>query len=179
MLNHDLKTQYPRLRRSDCSISTAIADVNAPGQSQSRLPWFWGAQNGWTQDAATNNSLLKSDRLLECKYCSEIIISFAEICLLVYRVNWMRARAQLHRWEEEFPRTEKEMEWSTRYFMRQRDIWYHRLCSLRQQFPGFLGHEAYCEEMMFRWEEFGRLAEVQYRAVNPNFPIIWKPIVTV
>ena len=90
----------------------------------------------------------------------------------------MRARAQLNRWEEEFPRTQKEMEWTTLYFMHQRDVWYFRLASLRQTSPRLMGQEAYCEEMMFRWEEFGRLAEVQYRAVNSQFPLIWKPIVT-
>ena len=68
MLDADLKMQYPRLRRKDCSINSAIADVNAPGQSQTRLPWFWGAQNGWNEDNANDESLLKSDRLLECEY---------------------------------------------------------------------------------------------------------------
>ena len=90
----------------------------------------------------------------------------------------MRARAQLNQWEEEFPRTQKEMEWTTLYFMHQRDMWYLRLAGLRQKSPRFMGHEAYCEEMMFHWEEFGRLAEVQYWAVNAQFPLIWKPIVT-
>ena len=78
MLDHDLKTQYPRLRRSECSISSAIADVNAPGQSQTRLPWFWGAPNGWNQETANDESLLKSDRLLECKYLHETSVTISE-----------------------------------------------------------------------------------------------------
>lgn len=89
----------------------------------------------------------------------------------------MRARAQKNRWEEEFPRTEKEMEWTTLYFMHQRDTWYFRLSELRQQSPRTRGHEAYCEKMIFRWEELGRLADSQYRVANPNFPLIWKPLV--
>lgn len=90
----------------------------------------------------------------------------------------MRARAQKNRWEEELPRTEKEMEWSTRYFMHQRDTWYARLLDLRLHQEGASGYAAYCEEMIFRWEEFGRLADAQYRIANPDFPPIWKPLVT-
>jgi len=66
-LDGDLKVRYPPLRREDCSINSAVADVNARGQSQARLPWFWGAQNGWDEENANDDSLLKSDRLLECE----------------------------------------------------------------------------------------------------------------
>ena len=67
-LDPDLRHQYPRLRRDDCTINSAIADVNARGQSQVRLPWFWGALDGWDEhDVSTHNSLLDNDRLLECK----------------------------------------------------------------------------------------------------------------
>jgi len=89
----------------------------------------------------------------------------------------MRARAQKNRWEEELPRTEKEMVWSTLYFMHRRDSWYSRLVQLRQQ-PKSFGHRAYCEEMIFRWEEFGHLADAQYKLANTDFPSTWKPLVT-
>ena len=69
-LDPTLKQRYPRLRREDCTISTAIADVNAHGQSQVRLSWVWAAQDGWDGEAsAASNSILDDDRLLECK-CS-------------------------------------------------------------------------------------------------------------
>jgi hypothetical protein len=32
---------YPFLELSDCKVSTAISNPNAPGQSSDRLPWFW------------------------------------------------------------------------------------------------------------------------------------------
>lgn len=66
-LDSDLRSRYPPLRREDCSINTAIANVNARGQSQARLSWFWAAQNGWDEENANDESLLNSDRLLECK----------------------------------------------------------------------------------------------------------------
>lgn len=66
-LSDELRTRYPRLRREDCTINSAISQVNAGGQSQARLPWFWAAQNGWDEGNEDDDSLLKSERLLECE----------------------------------------------------------------------------------------------------------------
>jgi hypothetical protein len=75
-LDRQVGARYPLLRRSDCTISTAIADVNARGQSQVRLSWLWGAIDGWDGvDQAAQNSMLDNDRLLECTY----IWSFARL----------------------------------------------------------------------------------------------------
>jgi hypothetical protein len=90
----------------------------------------------------------------------------------------MRARAHAHRWEEELPKTEQEMVWTTRYFMYQRDTWYKRLVILRAQDVKQKGHEAYCERNISQWEEFARLAEFQFRNANPEFPNTWVPIIT-
>lgn len=90
----------------------------------------------------------------------------------------MRARAQKLRWEEELPRTEKEMVWTTLYFMNQRDVWYARLQMLRH-IPGpSVGQIAYCEQKISQWEEFARIAAFQFRSANPAFPDTWTPIVT-
>ena len=97
---------------------------------------------------------------------------------VVYRVNWLRARANKNRWEEELPRTEKEMIWTTRYFMHQRDVWYGRLVLLHDKSPRRYGHEAYCEQKISQWEEFARLAAFQFRKANPDFPETWTPLVT-
>jgi hypothetical protein len=40
------------------------------------------------------------------------------------------------------------------------------------------GHEVYCEQMISQWEEFARLAAVQFRKANKDFPDTWVPIVT-
>jgi hypothetical protein len=67
-LDPEMQRRYPQLRRSDCAINSAIADANARGQSQARLPWLWAAQDGWEGDeAAAQNSMLNNDRLLECQ----------------------------------------------------------------------------------------------------------------
>jgi hypothetical protein len=66
-LDADLKRRYPPLRRTDCKVNTAIADVNARGQSQVRLAWFWAAHDGWEGDGSTQTFMLDNDRLMECK----------------------------------------------------------------------------------------------------------------
>jgi len=91
----------------------------------------------------------------------------------------MRARSQKNRWEEELPRSEQEMIWTTLYFMHQRDAWYDRLLQLRTNPEGqFHGHEAYCEEKISHWEEFARVAAFQFRSANLDYPDVWRPILT-
>jgi len=179
-LDPELKLRYPILRRSDCVINTAIANVNARGQSQIRLSWVWGARDGYDPDDQTaQKTATDNNRLMECKY--KLILKFSVLLnseIKVYRINWMRARAQKNRWEEELPRTEKEMIWTTLYFMHQRDIWYGRLVELRLETAENAGLRSYCEQMMFQWEEFSRIADFQFRRGNADFPGVWRPIFT-
>lgn len=60
-----LASRYPFLRADECKISTAISNVNSAGQSQIRLPWFWGATDGYIEDDAQKIGT-DSSRLLEC-----------------------------------------------------------------------------------------------------------------
>ncbi|MDX6295932.1 MAG: hypothetical protein QOH50_5173 [Kribbellaceae bacterium] len=174
-----LCNKYPLLKRSDCNISTAIADVNAQGQSQAKLPWIWAALDGWEdENADAHHNMLDNDRLLECKSNVSKFRPCTDRAIAVYRVNWLRARANAHRWAEELPRTEMEMIWTTRYFMNQRDVWYDRLVNLRTNGINQSGRNAYCEQMIAQWDEFARLAQFQFRLANPDFPDTWVPIIT-
>ncbi|MDX6295877.1 MAG: hypothetical protein QOH50_5047 [Kribbellaceae bacterium] len=65
-LDGSLMTRYPYLRKEECRINTAIADVNGPGQSQARLAWFWGAFDGYDKDMAKENTK-DPGVLLECR----------------------------------------------------------------------------------------------------------------
>jgi len=65
-LNRALKACYPPLLVKQCVISTAIADLNAPGQSQASLAWFWGAMDGY-DEASAQNIGADNRRLLECE----------------------------------------------------------------------------------------------------------------
>jgi hypothetical protein len=70
------------------------------------------------------------------------------------------------------------MIWTTLYFMHQRDTWYSRLLQIRTLAECQPGKVAYCEEKIAHWEEFARLAAFNFRNANPDFPDIWRPIVT-
>jgi len=65
-LDRTLKACYPPLLVKQCVISTAILDLNAPGQSQVSLAWFWGAIDGYDRASAQN---IGADNkwLLECE----------------------------------------------------------------------------------------------------------------
>ena len=65
-LDGTLQNRYPHLRKEECNISTAIAEVNAKGESQTRLAWFWGALDGYDSNTAQTIGS-DNDRLLECK----------------------------------------------------------------------------------------------------------------
>lgn len=58
--------KYPYLRTDECGVAEAIARVNSSGQSQMKLPWFWGAITGY--DEETSQTIGNDNtRLLECK----------------------------------------------------------------------------------------------------------------
>jgi hypothetical protein len=64
--------------------------------------------------------------------------------------------------------------------MNQRDLWYARLVQ-RQDLSGvggIPGQLVYCKQMIHRWEEFARVADIQFRRVKPDLTPIWKPLIT-
>jgi hypothetical protein len=65
--------------------------------------------------------------------------------------------------------------------MHQRDLWYERLVQLQHVggVGGILGRLVYCEQMIYRWEEFARVADIQFRRVKPDIIPIWKPLITI
>ena len=98
--------------------------------------------------------------------------------LLVYRVNWLWARAQRNRWQEELPRTQREMIWTTLYFIHQRDMWQSRLQSSRSVVRRKEGFMAYCEKKIYIWEEMARIADIQFQEADTDYCPVWKPLIS-
>ena len=67
-LDEKLQDQFPYLLWADCVVSKIITELNAPGQSNAKLAWFWGATDGYAADVAPN---VQADqgRMLECEQC--------------------------------------------------------------------------------------------------------------
>lgn len=170
-LDGSLADQYPYLKREDCIVSKMIAELNAPGQSNAKLAWFWTAGNGYKK---TNDKKTDVGHMLECKSISEIITSIVHMNT-VTRIHWLRARAQYLQWSEELLLTEHEMLWTTRYFMYREQQWNNRFA--REMLGGCSGRAAYCEKQIALWQEFGRTADNQFNAVCRTYTPCWKPSV--
>ena len=82
-------------------------------------------------------------------------ISFKFICL-VYRVNWLRAKARVDRWIEEETLVKHEMKWTTLWFKNQADLWRER--SKRGDVDLPPGHKSYATKQLKLWNAFHRKA---------------------
>lgn len=68
------------------------------------------------------------------------------------------------------------MVWVVLYFMNRRDSWYRQMMKTKEKPDHCLGQVAYCEKQIYRWEEFGRVADLQFRKVTTEFPSTWLPL---
>ena len=95
------------------------------------------------------------------------------ILIEVYRLNWLRARAQNNRWTEELLLTKREMEWTVRWYVYMAKRWKSRRDVPE---PVSLGHIAYTEKQMSMWNELGRVAHVLFTNSNPTHPAVWEDV---
>ena len=72
--------------------------------------------------------------------------------LLVYRVNWLRAKARFDRWVEEETLVKHEMRWTTIWFQKQVDLWVKRSKSEDPSLP--IGHKSYAIKQEKLWKAF-------------------------
>jgi len=86
----------------------------------------------------------------------------------VYRVNWLKARAQKNRWAEELALTKNEMEWVTRFFYSKRRQWGIWLAGVAA--PS-LGQMAYAERQMSMWEEMAIHGYQQFSRADPDMSL--------
>lgn len=107
--------RFQALKTEDVKSSTAIVNPNEPGSTRIKLSWIWQTAGGhrW---GLTSGSEAGADRnIFECKFLLPSCI-FDHSLFTVRRVHWLRARAQLKRWQEQLTLTTYEMQWSVRYF---------------------------------------------------------------
>lgn len=78
--------------------------------------------------------------------------------MLVHRVNWLRARARLTRWQEEVVLIKTEMDSTIRFFTVQAEKWTARVISKSSVTPG---HVCYAKKQESMWTN---LADQAYKA---------------
>lgn len=101
--------------------------------------------------------------------------------LIVFRVHWLRARAQRGRWAEELVLVQQEMIWTVNFYMHMADIW-----NGRRDPPGrhwdpashaARGHRAYAERQMSIWNNLGKCSELAFKAAYSEFECTWAAVV--
>ncbi|KAF8811081.1 hypothetical protein BYT27DRAFT_7221743 [Phlegmacium glaucopus] len=94
------QAQLQPLRPEDVKASTAIVNPNEPGSTRLTLSWIWQMAGGHHLGLVANiGAGATSDSVSEFR-----------------RVHWLRARAQLMRWQEEVTLTRHEMQWTVAFF---------------------------------------------------------------
>lgn len=69
--------------------------------------------------------------------------------VLVYRVNWLKAKARWQRWDEELNLVKHEMGWTVSWFQNKKDEWDRRYHQATKP-----GHQAYAQRQVLLWERF-------------------------
>ena len=117
--------------------------------------------------------LITSDFLNVSNVSIKLVLTTDYWSHLVYRIHWLRARAQKNRWTEELSRTKHEMTWVTRFFMYQALQWdFRQISSGSSDNAGF---QAYSAQKVDMWNEFGRVADAKFAIANKNYVQCWKP----
>ena len=71
---------------------------------------------------------------------------------LVYRVNWLRAKARVDRWREELILVKNEMQWTKLWFQNQSNLWRERSKMEDDVLP--IGHQTYAIKKQKIWDAF-------------------------
>ena len=93
---------------------------------------------------------------------------------LVYRVNWLRARAQRNRWAEEVNLTKHEMQWTVRWYVHMATKWKARRDAAADLSRG---HVAYAEKQIAMWNELGRVSDLMFTNSNSHHTSVWQLVV--
>jgi hypothetical protein len=146
--------RFKEVQREHTAAVTAIYEPNMRGQSNKSLPWIW------TMDVKGDSE--KSTYLEECECRWPFIPTSANRHPQVYCVNWLRAKCQAGRWEEEHSLLRCEMEWVKNFFRYKQSQCLQWLSSPRSQ--GAPGHEAYARRQASMWDLLHSQATTQYTA---------------
>jgi hypothetical protein len=89
----------------------------------------------------------------------------------VYRVHWLRAKAQKLRWIEELQCLQVEMESAVKFFRHQEIFWdmKQELIAPHSQ-PGHAGHAAWAARQSAMWSSMAMQAESKFTALLQSDP---------
>lgn len=181
----DTINRFQVLTSEDVKASTTIVNPNEPGSTQLKLSWIWQSAGGHRWGLATNAQSIGFNagsganfNAIECKFIY-FYLEFGLIFHIVRRVHWLRARAQLLRWQEEVTITGYEMQWTVRYFQYMSRKWvppedpmFSVPGSSTSTGEGTIltaGAIAYWNRKRALWEEVMKKADSIFRRLNPAY----------
>jgi len=135
----DLMKKYQELHTEELKALKSIYDPNSRGQGTFALPWFWVLRVGGDSD---------SSEYMEERKCNHLFGRKSLLIYLVYRVNWMRARAKFLRWQEESILVPSEMTWTKLFFENRARGWATRALISWER-----GQKAYAYKQEAMWKE--------------------------
>ena len=87
---------------------------------------------------------------------------------IVYRVNWLRAKARYTQWEEEHNMVRHEMQWTIKYFWHQEGQWEQRRSAITDDAIGAAGLRCYAEKQAGLWRRFAEKAKAMFWLEIPD-----------
>ncbi|KAG2085106.1 uncharacterized protein F5147DRAFT_589220 [Suillus discolor] len=142
---HILLEKYLRMEKSHLKASAAVADLNAQGQRNSTLPWFWSLD---VQGDSISNDWMNE----------------------FYRVHWLRAKALHDRWLEEQLLVEHEMGWTLQFFLYKASMWLSHITHNGDPLPE--GHKCYAIRQAHMYHKLAKHARTTFLKANPMLKII-------
>ncbi|KAG1784325.1 uncharacterized protein HD556DRAFT_1310674 [Suillus plorans] len=136
-----LGSLYQPISPTELSIDKEVTEENRFGQGSDRLAWFWrgnnasqGQDDAWIDESPTD---------------------------LVYRVNWLKAKARWNRWQEELRLVRHEMGWTINWFKYHQNEWERRGGQATRP-----GHQAYAYQQVLMWGRFVEEAEKNFNGCS-------------
>jgi hypothetical protein len=84
--------------------------------------------------------------------------------LIVYRVNWLRAKARYARWEEEYNLVRHEMVWTVKYFQHRKRQWEERRIAVSDDGEVATGLQCYAAKQVGLWWRFAEEATAKFKS---------------
>jgi len=170
--DNSLLDQYKVLKPQDLKIDTTVIAPNVCGQRNKLLPWFWSMDvqrdadvGAWMNDCKCILIYVCPDR------CSTSNLN------TVYRVHWLRAKAQNTQWIEELRCLQVEMESAVRFFQHQEQLWQEKQKFIESQSQP--GHIAWAARQSAMWHSMAMQADSRFNDLLKNHPppdfakVIW------
>lgn len=88
--------------------------------------------------------------------------------IVVYRVNWLRAKARYDRWKEEHNLVRHEMEWTVKYFQYRENEWEERRKAITEDSRRAAGLQCYAAKQAGLWRTFSEKAMARFRVEIPE-----------